>query len=178
MNADDMMKEYDAVEKEEEDAQWTTIKMEEITGRKKFTTSSNTSHQNSPSLPSRINVKHSSNSHVSSSVPGLSSYLGMSMTEISPENQVTMVRKCVRKKHVFSKWKFYHKEHHAHYSQDERTMCGFLLKNTNIQGNHDWWLEMQRVVIKSHTDVWNNAIKNMQTKFKGKPKQGNLVAKV
>jgi hypothetical protein len=34
MNADDMMKEYDAVDEEEEDAQWTIIKMEESTGRK------------------------------------------------------------------------------------------------------------------------------------------------
>ena len=37
---------------------------------------------------------------------------------------------------------------------------------------------MQRVVIKTHTDVWNNAIKNMQTKFKGKPKQENILAQV
>ena len=100
-----MMKEHDAVEEEEEDAQWTTIKMEKSTGRKIFTTSSNTSHQNPPSLPSTIKVKHSSNSHVSSSVPGLSSYLDMSMTEISPDNQVTMVRKCVQK-HMFSIWNF------------------------------------------------------------------------
>ena len=118
MNADDMMKEYDAVEEEEEDAQWTTIKMEESTGRKKFTSSSNTSHQNSPSLPSSIIVKHSSKSHVSSQVPGLSSYLDMSMMEISPENKVTKVRKCVQK-HMFFIWKFYHKEYHAHYSQDK-----------------------------------------------------------
>ncbi len=72
-----------------------------------------------------------------------------------------------------------HKEYHAHYSQDERTMlCGSLFKNTNLWGNHNWWLEMQRVVIKTHTDVWNNAIKNMQRKFKGKPKQGNILEKV
>ena len=141
----------------------------------KFTTSSYTSHQNPRSLPSTIKVKHSSNSHVSSLVPGLSSYLDMSMTEISPDNQVTMVRKCVQK-HMFLIWKFYHKEYHAHNSQDERTMCGFLLKNTNLRGNHDWWLEMQRVVIK--TDAWNNAIKNMQTKFKGKPNQGIILAQV
>jgi hypothetical protein len=73
---------------------------------------------------------------------------------------------------------FTHKEYHAHYSQDERTTCGFLWKNNNLQGNHNWWLEMQRVVINAHTDVWNNAIKNMQTKFKCKPKQGNIEAKV
>ena len=48
MNANDMMKEYDAVEEQEEDAQWTTIKLGEKTGRKKFTTSSDTSHQNPP----------------------------------------------------------------------------------------------------------------------------------
>ena len=100
INADYMMKEYDAVEEEEEDAQCTMIKMEESTGRTKFTTSSNASHQNPPSLPSSIKVKHSSNSHVSSSVPGLSSFLDMSMTEIGTENQVTMVRKCVQK-HIF-----------------------------------------------------------------------------
>ncbi len=99
------------------------------------------------------------------------------MKEISPENQVILVRKCVQK-HMLSVWKFYHKEYHAHYSHDGRTRCGFLLKNTNLQGNHDWWLEMQRVVIKTCTNVWNNATKNMQTKFKGKPKQGNIVAKV
>jgi hypothetical protein len=101
MNAYVMMKEYHAVEEEEEDAQWTTIKMEKSTGRKIFTTSSNTSHQNPTSLPSTIKVKHSSSSHVLSSVPGLSSYLDMSMTKISPENAVTMVRKCVRN-HMFS----------------------------------------------------------------------------
>ena len=48
MNADDMMKEYDAVEEQEEDAQWTTIKLGEKTMMKKFTTSSDTSHQNPP----------------------------------------------------------------------------------------------------------------------------------
>ena len=42
------------------------------------------------------------------------------------------------------------------------------MKNTNLRGNHDWQLKMQRVVIKTHADVQNNAIKNMQTKFKGK----------
>ena len=64
----------------------------------------------------------------------------------------------------------------AHYSEDKRTLCGFLLKNTYLQGNHNCWLEMQRVVIKTHTDVQNNAIKSMQTKLKGKPKQGNILA--
>jgi hypothetical protein len=90
MNADDMMKEYDAVEEEEEDAKWTTIKMEESTGRTKFTTSSNTSHQNPPSLRSSIKVKHSSNSLIiSSRAEQLSGH------EHDRENHVTMVRKCV-----------------------------------------------------------------------------------
>jgi hypothetical protein len=156
--------------------QQTPIKMDDCTGMKKYRTSSytsKTSHQNPPSLPSNIKLKHSSNSHVSLSVPGLSSYLDMSVTKIHPENQVTLVRKCVQK-HMFLIWKFYHKEYHAHYIQGERTMCRFLLKNTNLQGNHNWWLEMQRVVIKTHTNIWNNAIKNIQTKIKGKPKQGNI----
>jgi hypothetical protein len=79
---------------------------------------------------------------------------------------------------MFSTWKSYHKEYHAHCSQDERTMCSFLLKNTYLRGNHNWWLEMQRVVIKTQKDVWNNATKNMQTKFKGMPKHGNFLALV
>jgi hypothetical protein len=54
---------------------------------------------------------------------------------------------------MFLIWKFFHKEYHAHYSQDERTMFGFLLKNTNLRGNHNWWLEMQRVII-SHTPMF------------------------
>ena len=94
MNADDMMKKYNTME--EDTAQQTPIKMEDCTGMKKYSTSSYTSktrHQNPPALPSIIKVKHSSDSHVSSSVRGLSSYLDMSMIEISPENQVTMVRK-------------------------------------------------------------------------------------
>jgi hypothetical protein len=53
-------------------------------------------------------------------------------------------------------------------------MCGFQLKKTNLKGNHNWWLEMQRVVIKTPTDVWNYAMKNIHTKFKGKLKQGNI----
>ena len=32
--------------------------------------------------------------------------------------------------------------------------------------------------MKTHRDVSNNANENMQTKFKGKPKRGNIVAKV
>ena len=107
-----------------------------------------------------------SNSHVTSSIPGLSSIMDMSMTEISEENQRLMVRGCI-KNHVFSVWKFYQKDFHSHFSEDEKTMCGFIMKHTNIRGTQNWWLGMQRVVVKTHTDLCNNAIKNMQIKFKG-----------
>jgi hypothetical protein len=40
-------------------------------------------YQNPPSFPSTIKVMKASNSHVTSSFPGLSSTLDMSMTEIS-----------------------------------------------------------------------------------------------
>ncbi len=76
-------------------------------------------YQNPPSLPSTIKVKKSSNIHVTSSIPGLSS-------------------------------------------------CGFIMKHTNIRGSQNWWCGMRRIVVKAHTDLCNNAIKNMQMKFKGK----------
>ena len=41
------------------------------------------------------------------------------------------------------------------------------MKHTNIRGTENWWLGMQRIVVKTHTDLRNNAIKNMQMKFKG-----------
>ena len=75
------------------------------------------------------------------------------MTEISEENQISMVKGCIRR-HVFSIWKFYQKDFHSHFSEDEKTMCE--------------WLGMRRIVVKTHTDLQNNAIKNMQMKFKGK----------
>jgi hypothetical protein len=107
-----------------------------------------------------------SNSHVTSSIPGLSSIMDMSMTEISKENQVLLDKVCI-KNHMFSIWKFYQKDFHSHFSKDDKTMCGFIMKHTNIRGTQNWWLGMQRVVVKTHTDLCNNAIKNMQIKFKG-----------
>jgi hypothetical protein len=50
----------------------------------------------------------------------------------------------------------------------KKTMCGFIMKHTNIRGTENWWLGMQKIVVETHTDLRNNAIKNMQTKFKGK----------
>jgi hypothetical protein len=124
-------------------------------------------YQNPPSLPSSIKVSKSSDSQVTSSVPGLSSLMDMSMTEISEENQISMVKGCI-KRHVFSIWKFYQKDYHGSFSEDHKTMCGFIMKHTNIRGTQNWWLGIRRVVVKTHTDLRNNAIKNMQTKFKGK----------
>ena len=124
-------------------------------------------YQNPPSLPSSIKVSKSSDSQVTSSVPGLSSLMDMSMTEISEENQISMVKGCI-KRHVFSIWKFYQRDFHGSFSEDQKTMCGFIMKHTNIRGTENWWLGMRRIVVKTHTDLRNNAIKNMQTKFKGK----------
>jgi hypothetical protein len=125
-------------------------------------------YRNPPSLPSTftINVGKSSDSQLTSSVPGLSSLMDMSMTEISEENQISMIKTCI-KNHVFSIWKFYQKDYHSHFSEDEKTLCGFIMKHTNIRGTQNWWLGMRRIVVKTHTDLRNNAIKNMQTKFKG-----------
>ncbi|KAI2512651.1 hypothetical protein MHU86_1647 [Fragilaria crotonensis] len=120
---------------------------------------------NPPSLPSTIKVMESSDSQLTSSVPGLSSLMDMSMTEISEENQISMIKTCM-KKHVFSIWKFYQKDYHSHFSEDEKTLCGFIMKYTNIRGTENWWLGMRRIVVKTHTDL-EQCNKNMQMKFKG-----------
>jgi hypothetical protein len=127
------------------------------------------------SLPTSIQVKKSSDSHVTSATPELSSSLDMSMTEVTAEDQIHIVKRCV-KNHVFSIWKFYAKEFDSQFSHDEKTMCGFIMKHTKFRGkDHNWWLEMRRVVVKTHTDLRNNVIKNMQTKFKGKQERGTFV---
>ncbi len=87
------------------------------------------------------------------------------MAEISEDNQVLMVKGCI-KNHVFSIWKFYQKDFHSRFSEDEKTMCG-IMKHTNRRGTQNWWLGMRRIVVKTHTDLRSNAIKNMQIKFKG-----------
>jgi hypothetical protein len=51
---------------------------------------------NPPSLPSTIKVGKSSDSQLTSSVPGLSSLVDMSMTEISEENQISMIKTCIK----------------------------------------------------------------------------------
>ena len=102
-----------------------------------------------------------------SSIGRLSSTLDMSLMEVDPELQVDLVKKCVRKR-MFSIWKFYDRDYHAHFSRDENTMCGFLLKHTKLRGNEDWWVQMRKLFLKTHTDMRNNAIKNMQAKYRGK----------
>jgi hypothetical protein len=82
----------------------------------------------------------------------------MSMTEISPDIQSHNGEEMCLKTYALNMEVLPQKEYHAHSSQDERNMCGFLSKSTNLRGNHDWWLEMQRVVIMTHTDVQNNVI--------------------
>ena len=82
-------------------------------------------YQNPPSLPSTIKVMKASYSHVTFSIPGLNSIMDMSMTEISEESQVLMVKGCIEK-HMFSIWKFYQKDCHSHFSKDDKTICGTL----------------------------------------------------
>jgi hypothetical protein len=118
-------------------------------------------------VPSSIKVRKTTDSQVTTSIPGLSTMLDMSMTEIEAETHRNLVKSCVRK-NMFSIWKFYNKASDSHYSQDEKTWCGYLLKYTKIQGDECWWVEIRKLVVKTHTDMRNNAIKNMQTKFKGK----------
>jgi hypothetical protein len=117
-------------------------------------------------VPSSIKVKTTTDSQLSSSIPGLSSILDMSMTEIEADAHKNLIKSCVRK-NVFPIWKFYQKAFDSHYSQDETTLCGFILRHTKIKGDESWWVEMRKLIVKTHTDMRNNAIKNMQTKFKG-----------
>ena len=57
---------------------------------------------------------------------------------------------------------------------DEGTMCGFVIKHTSIDPkicDKHWWVEMRKLVLKTHTDLRSNAIKTMQMKFKGMNQQ-------
>ena len=140
-------------------------------GGKANTTTTISSSRNAPtsaSLPTSIQVitKNSNGSQVSSSIPGLSSILDMSMTELSEPDQILIVKACV-KNHMFPIWKFYNKEFHSQYSEDERSWCGFICKKTNLKPSLDRWIKMRKVVVKVHTDRRNNVIKNMQSKYKG-----------
>ena len=118
-------------------------------------------YQNPPSLPSTIKVMHTSNSHVTSSIPGQCSIMDMSMTKNYEENQVLIIKGCIEE-HVFSIWKFYQKDVHSHFSKDDKTMCRFIMKHTNIRENQNWWLGMQRSVVKTHTDNSNQRVNDQK----------------
>jgi hypothetical protein len=139
-------------------------------GGKTITTTTMSTSRNRPtsSLPTSIKVitNNTNGSQVSSSIPGLSSMLDMSMTELSESDQILIVKACV-KNHMFPIWKFYNKEFHSQYSEDERSWCGFICKKTNLKPSLDRWIKMRKVVVKVHTDRRNNVIKNMQAKYKG-----------
>ena len=135
-------------------------------------TSTGTPHSSQQLYPPRtINVAETTaDSQLSSSIPGLHSIIDMSMTDIEATSHISLVKICV-KKLMFSYWKFYDKNNDNHYSQDEGTMCGFIIKHTGIDPrkcNKDWWVEMRKTAVKTHTDLRNNAIKTLQIKFKGK----------
>ena len=49
-------------------------------------------------------------------------------------------------------------------------MCGFAIKHTSIDSKKcgkNMWVEMRKLVVKTHMDLRNNAIKTLQTKFIG-----------
>ena len=121
-------------------------------------------------VPSSINVSTSTgDSQITSYNPDISSTmpaLDMSLTEIQADAQKGQIKSCVRNS-IFPIWKFYQREFDSQFSLDERTLCGFLLKHTGLKGDEQWWIRMRKVLRKCHTDMRNNAIKNMQTKFKG-----------
>ena len=135
-------------------------------------TSTGTPHSSDQLYPPRtINVAETTaDSQLSSSIPGLHSIIDMSMTDIEATSHISLVKTCV-KKLMFSYWKFYDKNNDNQYSKDEGTMCGFIIKHTGIDPrkcNKDWWVEMRKTAVKTHTDLRNNAIKTLQIKFKGK----------
>lgn len=163
----EMLGDMDDLEDEHQEDQQFTAK--EYAMRLKHTKHTTSHNHMPPPVPSSIKVKNrnSNDSQGLSTVPGLTVSMDMSMTELTADQQLSLVKTCV-KNNVFSKFKFYDREYDAAYNTDPDTLCGFVLKHTNIRGDRNWWVEMKRHVVKTHTDLRNNAIKNMQTKFKGK----------
>ena len=92
--------------------------------------------------------------------------MDMSITKVSEENQIHMVKGCIKRR-VFSIWMFYKKNFHSHFSEDKKTTGGFIMNLTNIQGTQNRWLRMQRIAVKTHTVLCTNAIKNMKMKSNG-----------
>ena len=86
---------------------------------------------------SSIKVRKTTDSQVTTSIPGLSSMLEMSMTEIEADTYRNLVKSCVRK-NMFSIWKFYNKAYDSHYSLNEKTWSEYLMKYTKIKGDECW----------------------------------------
>jgi hypothetical protein len=122
-------------------------------------------------MPTSINFKKDTDSLVSSSTPGLSSIaVDMSMTETQKDEELDAIKRHV-KRSVFRIWKFYHKDPHSKYSDNERTMCGLLMKCMKKKEPESWWKEIRGFAVTALTNQRNNCIKSINTKYKGKYKQ-------
>jgi hypothetical protein len=71
--------------------------------------------------------------------------MDMSMTKVSEENQIHMDKGCI-KRHAFS---ICQKDFHSHFSEDKKTMSGFIMKLTKIWGTQNSWLGMRRIAVKN-----------------------------
>ena len=120
-------------------------------------------------MPTSINFKRDTDSQVSSSsTPALSSInVDMSLTETDKDDELDTIKSHV-KKYVFRIWKFYHKEPHSEYSDNEQTMCGLLMKSMKKAKPESWWLEVRKTVVTALTNQRNNCIKSMSMKYKCK----------
>jgi hypothetical protein len=81
-----------------------------------------------------------------------------------------LIRDCV-KNLLFRRLKFFRKELHGLYSQSQSTVCGLVMKSCNVsmeEATLEWWSQMRKVVIATHTDHRNNVIKTMRLRFRGK----------
>ena len=123
------------------------------------------------SMPTTIKVnKSGERSQMSSSIPGLGSSMDMSMNAMTEEQEIALVKLCDKTK-MFSFWKFYSRDGDGKFTHNEREMCGFLIRNTpetKTPKNEEWWLKMQKHVVKAITDHRNNVIKSVMIKLKGK----------
>jgi hypothetical protein len=87
----------------------------------------------------------------------------------TPEGRRMIVRSCV-KTVLFRRLKFFQKELHGMYDQSEASVCGLVIKHSNVpqqDATLEWWAKMKKVVIATHTDHRNNVIKTMRLRFRG-----------
>jgi hypothetical protein len=89
-----------------------------------------------------------------------------SMTAVTVGN-IRNILKNNLKEYIFRRIKFYNRFKHAQYSTETSTLCGQLLKRSNMNANATWWENMRPMIIKTLTDHRNNCIKRMQKRFKG-----------